>query len=35
MGSVSQIRNPRTNAFWGELVPNDHSVQIYRDDDAS
>lgn len=34
MGSVSQIRNPRTNAFWGELVPNDHSVQIYRDDDA-
>jgi hypothetical protein len=34
MGTVSQIKNPRTNAFWGELVPNDHSVQIYRDDDA-
>ena len=32
MGTISTMRNWRTGAFWGELAPNDHSVQIYRDD---
>jgi hypothetical protein len=28
------MKNPRTGAFWGELVPDDHAVQIYRDEEA-
>lgn len=34
MGTVSSLRNPRTGAFWAQLAPADHSVQIYRDDHA-
>jgi MEDS: MEthanogen/methylotroph, DcmR Sensory domain len=29
MGSVSKIANVRTETFWGELQPSEHSVQIY------
>jgi hypothetical protein len=34
MGTVSNLRNPRTGAFWAQLAPADHAVQIYRDDAA-
>lgn len=29
MGSISKIANVRTETFWGELQPCEHSVQIY------
>lgn len=35
MGNVSNLRNsPRSGAFWGELAPAEHSVQIYRDESS-
>jgi hypothetical protein len=32
MGSVTKLVNPRSESFWGELEPCEHSVQIYGDD---
>lgn len=29
MGSLTKIANVRTETFWGELKPSEHSVQIY------
>jgi hypothetical protein len=33
MGASARLKsNPRTGAFWGELAPDEHAVQIYRDE---
>jgi len=32
MSTVGRLHNPRTGAFWGQLAPVEHAVQVYRDD---
>lgn len=34
MAGVAKLTNVRTESFWGELAPREHSVQIYGSDEA-